>query len=234
MKRIGIIPARSGSKRLEGKNSLPFCGMTLVEISVRCALASRVFDKIIITSDDFSHKKNEEISKLVEFHSRPSLLATDETTSVDVLKYICNHFSFKKEDLICMLQPTSPLRLQCDIQKSMGNSSVSVCVKSGNNNWLRHSVVEIYKKYNISNYHTEDVGKYASNLYFNGAVYWISVNELFLQNLLFSEKTKLFVMPEYRSIDIDLKQEFDLAEKRFKALDVLKIFEEPLGVEFDD
>lgn len=218
IKRIAVIPARSGSKRLEGKNSRLFCGMTLVEITARCALTSGIFDKIIITSDDASHRKNEAISDLIKFHLRPPELSTDDATSVDVIKYICNQFNFQKEDLICLLQPTSPLRLPSDIQESTGNSTVSVCVKSHGNNCLRHSVSEVFTKYNISHNFHEDVNVAEADLYFNGAVYWMSVEELFFQNLLVSDKTKLFFMPEYRSIDIDYEKEFILAESRFKLL----------------
>ncbi|MDA7455164.1 hypothetical protein N8844_03815 [Planktomarina temperata] len=223
MLRIGVIPARSGSKRLKGKNSLPFCGMTLVEISVLCALASRVFDKIIITSDDFSHKQYEKMSDQVVFHARSPNLAADETTSVEVLKDICDHYFLQNEDLICMLQPTSPLRLPSDIKQSIGISSVSVCTKSIDNTWLRHSVRETYKKFNVTYNQDDKTYLGCDQLYFNGSIYWIRMGDLYSHNMLINDKTVLFHMSEFRSIDIDFKNEFDLAEKRFMKLGILNL-----------
>lgn len=219
IQRIGVIPARSGSKRLKGKNSLPFCGMTLVEISVRCALAARVFNKIIITSDDISHKKYEEISDIILFHARPSHLAADETTSVDVLKDICDNYRLEKEDLICMLQPTSPLRMPVDILKTLGDNSVTIFDKTVHTPWARHPIKQLAEKYDVQFPNIDNLER----KYFNGAVYWSSVAKLRARELLFDKDTNFVEMPGFRSIDIDYLDEFIEAEKRFIELGILEL-----------
>ena len=66
MSKIAVIPARSGSKRLPKKNYKPFNSRTLVEIARDKCLATGIFDKVIISSDDpvFEKLKN---CKEVEF-----------------------------------------------------------------------------------------------------------------------------------------------------------------------
>ncbi|MEE2746276.1 MAG: hypothetical protein VX617_05285, partial [Pseudomonadota bacterium] len=52
MTRLAAIPIRSGSKRLPRKNYIPFNYRNLVQVALEKCLASEIFDKIIITSDD--------------------------------------------------------------------------------------------------------------------------------------------------------------------------------------
>ena len=52
MKRLCIIPARGGSKRLPRKNIKLLCGKPLVFYTIDAVLKSKIFDKVIFTSDD--------------------------------------------------------------------------------------------------------------------------------------------------------------------------------------
>ena len=51
MKRIAVIPARSGSKRIPGKNTKIFCGKPMLAYSIEAALASGVFDMVMVSTD---------------------------------------------------------------------------------------------------------------------------------------------------------------------------------------
>ena len=55
IKRLAIIPARAGSKRIKNKNMKLFFGKPLIYYSIKAALDSKIFDKIHISSDS---KKN--------------------------------------------------------------------------------------------------------------------------------------------------------------------------------
>lgn len=52
MSRVAIIPAKSGSRRLPGKNFLPFWGRPIIEYSIETARASKLFDYIVVSTDD--------------------------------------------------------------------------------------------------------------------------------------------------------------------------------------
>ena len=49
---IAIIPARGGSKRIKNKNIKKFHGKPIISYTIKCAIDSKVFDKIIVSSDN--------------------------------------------------------------------------------------------------------------------------------------------------------------------------------------
>ena len=49
---VAIIPARGGSKRIPRKNIKPFAGKPIVGYSIEAALQSRLFDRVIVSTDD--------------------------------------------------------------------------------------------------------------------------------------------------------------------------------------
>ena len=58
-----VIPARGGSKRIPNKNVKIFCGKPIIVWSIELAIASKCFDKIIVSTD------NKEIADLAVFLS---------------------------------------------------------------------------------------------------------------------------------------------------------------------
>ena len=54
---IAIIPARGGSKRIPKKNIKDFFGKPLIAYSIEVALASDLFEKVVVTTDDESIAK---------------------------------------------------------------------------------------------------------------------------------------------------------------------------------
>ena len=106
-----IIPARANSKRLPGKNMKILGGKPLIQHSIDFALKNFSNKDIWVNSDDreileFANKKG--IMTLL----RPDELATDFSTTVDVLKHHVNYFKKNKIacDAIILLQPTNPFR----------------------------------------------------------------------------------------------------------------------------
>ena len=50
MRKLAIIPARGGSKRIPKKNIKPFLGTPIIKYSIDSALRSKIFDEVIIQS----------------------------------------------------------------------------------------------------------------------------------------------------------------------------------------
>ena len=100
-----IILARAGSKRLKNKNVRILHNKPLVSWSIEAAVYCKYANKVIVSSD------SEEILKIAkEYDSnialkRPSLLAQDETTSIDAVIHAINSCE-KKYDYTVLLQPT--------------------------------------------------------------------------------------------------------------------------------
>ena len=218
-KYLAIIPARGGSKRLPRKNVLDLCGKPLISWSIEAALKSKYISKVVVSSDD------EEILNIssnfgVDIIKRPYELANDTATTFDAIKHTINNL--EKYDYIVLLQPTSPLRNENQIDEAIelleekkADAIVSVCEmdhsplwsntlpKDGNmNNFLRDEVL---------NKRSQDLEKYYS---LNGAIYICKTDKL-LENKSFFLKDNIFayIMDRKSSIDIDEEIDFLFAER---------------------
>jgi len=112
MKILGLIPARGGSKGVPRKNIKPLAGKPLLAYTAEQALASKLLDRVILSTND------EEIAEVgrkcgleVPF-MRPDELAQDNSGSLGVVKHALAFFERQGEffDAVCLLQVTSPYR----------------------------------------------------------------------------------------------------------------------------
>jgi CMP-N,N'-diacetyllegionaminic acid synthase len=118
---LAIIPARGGSKGLPGKNIRPICGKPLIGWTVEKALKSRYIDRVMVSTDsqeiaDAARKHGVEVPIL-----RPAELATDTASSYDVIRHAVAYQESVGEafDYIVLLEPTSPLREDDDIDRML-------------------------------------------------------------------------------------------------------------------
>jgi CMP-N-acetylneuraminic acid synthetase len=81
---IGMIPARMGSQRLKQKNQRKLMGIPLITWAIRKCVAAGVFDEIWVNSEHLSFREIAE-EEGVNFHKRPSELASNTATSEDFI-----------------------------------------------------------------------------------------------------------------------------------------------------
>lgn len=108
MKRLAIIPARSGSKGLKDKNITNLCGKPLIVYSIEAALLSGIFDKILVSTDS-EHYADISRQYGADVIMRGVAQSNDKATTFDVLVDIFNRLD-EEYDYFTLLQPTSPLR----------------------------------------------------------------------------------------------------------------------------
>jgi len=111
MKSICIIPARGGSKRIPKKNIKLFHGKPLIAYSIENALASKLFDKVIVSTDnthiaEIAKKYGAEIPFL-----RPKELSDDYAGTWDVVEHAIKFLEAQGESYkyVCTLYATAPL-----------------------------------------------------------------------------------------------------------------------------
>ena len=125
-----IIPAKSTSQRLPGKNMKLLNGKEMYKYSVEAALESGVFTNIVVSTEDsrLAQAASGCGTKGTEYHqyktqlfgvTRDEELASDTTTVFEVCKDFIEDnmggFHFEDEDFAVLL-PTSPLRSAQDIK----------------------------------------------------------------------------------------------------------------------
>ena len=116
---IGVIPARGGSKSVPMKNIASVAGHPLIEYTYKSALASGVFDEVVIVTED---ERIAEVSRSFGalVISRPAELAQDSSPTEPTLSHTLEHFRNEKEtefEYLALLQCTSPLRSLQDYKK---------------------------------------------------------------------------------------------------------------------
>jgi len=116
-KRLAVIPARGGSKRLARKNILPLAGKPLVQWAIEQAEDSGLFDRILVSTEDPEIADVARgLGPYVPF-LRSSTLADDTTDVGSVVLNVVEELEARGEiyDSVCILLATSPLRSAGDI-----------------------------------------------------------------------------------------------------------------------
>jgi N-acylneuraminate cytidylyltransferase len=110
--RICIIPARGGSKRIPRKNIKPFLGLPMVAYPIRIALESRLFDEVMVSTDD-----PEIAATAVEFGAKVPFFrgpehSGDFSGTIQVVAEVLNQYQAEQHRVFdhgCCIFPTSPL-----------------------------------------------------------------------------------------------------------------------------
>ena len=234
---LGLIPARGGSKGLPGKNIKPLLGKPLIAWTIEQALASKYLDIVVVSTDD---KEISEISKKygaeVPF-IRPKELAKDNAKGIDVvlhtMDWVKENDNRKQYDLIMLLQPTSPLRTKEDIDKAIellflkkAKAIVSVCEVDHHPLWANtlpeDGCMKDFIKPQVMNKNRQELPVFYR---LNGAIYLAYCNYLKERKSFIGKDTFAYIMPRERSIDIDNKIDFKLAEVLKKLQDIKTNYE---------
>ena len=120
MKRLAIIPARAGSKRILNKNIKYFCGKPMIHYILNTANESKLFNKIHVSTESSNVASVcEEIGITTDF-LRPKELADDMTPIMPVLKYTLKKYldMGEKFDEVWLLMACSPLVQSNDLIKA--------------------------------------------------------------------------------------------------------------------
>lgn len=110
MKKIAIIPARGGSKRIPRKNIKDFLGKPIIAYSIEAAIKSELFDELMVSTDD------EEIASVAIKYGanipfmRSKKNADDFATTADVLIEVLTEYKKRNREFeyICCIYPTAP------------------------------------------------------------------------------------------------------------------------------
>jgi len=220
---VAIITARGGSKRLPDKNIKPLGGKPLIAWSVAAALGATSIRRTIVSTDDARIGDAARAAGAEVPFERPAELATDGAGHLEVLRHAIDWLEQDEgrcPELICLLQPTSPLRLAEDIdgavavQLSTGaDCVVSMCKVS------KHPAImyQLDASGAAAAFYSGDSGKFRSQdyldlYYLNGAIYVLRTDAFRARNRVLSDAPQAYVMPAERSVDIDDELDFVVAE----------------------
>lgn len=222
---LGIIPARSGSKGIPGKNTRLLAGRPLLEYTIRAARASKVIDRLILTTDSEQIATvGQQLGLEVPF-LRPTELAQDETPMVPVLKHsiLFLEQSGWSADIIVLLQPTAPLRrpkhiidavtLLCDTQCDSVASVVEVPRHFSPDYVMKivdDKLMPFLPEGEFITRRQDTRPAYARD----GTVYVVWREVLMRENSLYGSNCRPLILPRHESITLDTLEDWAVAEQR--------------------
>ena len=112
-KRLLVIPARSGSKRIKNKNFKNFAGTNLFEIKLKSLKKVNLIDKIIVSTDSeiaikIAKKHN------INYHRREKYYATSKCTNSEFFENLAKSI---EGDFLMYTPCTAPLIQSSTIEK---------------------------------------------------------------------------------------------------------------------
>lgn len=108
MRRLAIIPARSGSRGLKDKNIIELCGKPMMAYSIEAALETGLYDRVIVTTDSDRYA-GIAASFGAETMIRGADISGDTASTFQVIEDVLGRVD-SVYDHFTLLQPTSPLR----------------------------------------------------------------------------------------------------------------------------
>ena len=217
MKKIAIIPARSGSKGLPNKNILMLGNKPLIAYTIEAALKSKEFERVIVSTDSLEYKYIAEKFGAKVF-MRSEELSNDKASSFVVIEDVLNKIEITV-DYFVLLQVTSPFRNENHIKESIkvfekGIDTYDFLVSMQKSDKSSSLIKPIYnsgtlEEYNIdySNYSRQKYDEYHPN----GAIFIGKVKEYLEQKHFFGKRSKAYFMNKEDSVDIDDSFDFEIA-----------------------
>tara|TARA_B100001996_G_C18627235_1_gene580278 strand:- start:554 stop:1240 length:687 start_codon:yes stop_codon:yes gene_type:complete len=224
-----IIPARGGSKGIQDKNIQEVGGIPLVSWSIiHAKYISTEEDKIIVSSD------SEKILNLAKKYDviglkRPKYLSGDKVFTEPVMKHVLNKFNPDENDLVILLQPTSPLRKKITIDETLraveSNEADSSLTLKKHHLFFWKKASRYVKPLYKNRPRRQDM---ESQLSETGSIYITKYKNFLKSGIRLSGNTKGIIAEPSESIDVDTYQ--DLQYVNLLSQDYLKEWEKELNI----
>jgi N-acylneuraminate cytidylyltransferase len=224
--RLAVIPARGGSKRIPRKNIKNFGGLPMIAWSIREAIESKCFERIIVSTDD------EEIADVAKAHGaeapflRPAKLSDDHTGTIPVIAHAIEWLIRQGETVseVCCLYATAPFVQASDLRRGLdllvsSGADYAFSVTSYASPIQR--AIRITSDHRVEMFHPEYFNTRSQDLeeawHDAGQFYWGKAEAWLSHKPLFSHDAVPVSLSRYRVQDIDTHEDWERAEWMFKA-----------------
>lgn len=225
-KRIAIITARGGSKRIPGKNIRSFCGKPILCYSIEAALESGLFDTVMVSTDS---EKIAEIAReagaQVPF-MRSEKTSGDYATTAEVLLEVIEEYKKggQEFDTICCLYPTAPFITASKLCKAIGileKEQVDSVIPVVRYSYPPQRAFVINDGFTVMKY-PEFIGARSQDLepFFHdcGQFYCMDAKAFARKKQIFTDRMVSIEVPETEVQDIDNETDWELAELKYRMM----------------
>lgn len=110
MKKIALVPARSGSKRIKDKNISILGGKPLIQYTLDLIDEMNFFDRSFVSTDSERYSSFVRSVSSSEIHLRPPNISQDHSSDIEWIEHLLTTFNLDEDSALFILRPTSPLR----------------------------------------------------------------------------------------------------------------------------
>ncbi len=226
MKNLCIIPARGGSKRIPRKNIKPFMGKPIIGYSIEAALKSRLFDEVMVSTDDADIAViARQYGAKVPF-MRSAKSSSDYATTEDVLIEVLDEYKRLGMDFdnICCLYSTAPFvtpeRLNEAYQKMIDEKVDAVFTVVAYSYPIQRCLHIVDGKIGMKwpEYQSARSQDLETIYHDAGQFYFGRVDQLRIENDLWMKNSVPLILPETEVQDLDTLTDWQLAEMKYNML----------------
>ncbi len=223
---IAIIPSRGGSKRIPKKNIKDFHGKPLIAYSIEAAIKSKLFSKVIVSTDD------EEIAKIAKKYGavvpflRPKELSDDFTGTGAVVNHALQYLKEQGEiyDFVCTIYATAPFldeKYLIEGFEKLKNSNAKNAFSCTSMPFPIQRTFKITNDERCEMFWPENFSKRSQDLeeafQDAGQFYWTNLN-IKSDEIIFGKDSIPIVLPRYLVQDIDTLEDWTRAEYMYEAI----------------
>jgi len=216
LKIIGIVPAKTPSTRLPNKNTKKFCRKSLISYSFELLLSVDQINTIVCLTNDSSVKEIAGDYNIDIIDEPEHLLQAKECG--ELASYVLTQR--KDFDVVILTHPTFPMRTKRDILEAInlineGFDSAIGISEIPHIQWSGTLNNKVFKLDNVNDFRTP-TQNLEKKYIINTAVFASTKENIVDSKTFINGKIGGVLVPQYRNIDINNKEDFDTAEKLFK------------------
>ena len=221
---LAIITARGGSKRIPRKNIKEFCGKPIIQYSIEAALQSKVFDEVMVSTEDAEIREiAEKCGAKIPFMRSEKTAGDMVMTHEVILEVLAEYEKIGQTfDYICCIYPTAPFitpeKLKESLKKLKETNADTVLpvvafsfppqrcfvIRDGNAEfkWPENRLVR-----------SQDLERWYHDC---GQYYFVRTDRFLETHNLIMEHTVPIIVDEMEVQDIDNYEDWELAELKYK------------------
>jgi pseudaminic acid cytidylyltransferase len=226
--KVAIIPARGGSKRIPRKNIAEFCGKPMIAWSIGAALESKLFDAVVVSTDD------EEIAEVARSYGaevpflRPAHLADDFSPTVPVIQHAIEALEKQGHKLkyLCCIYATAPMISSNDLIDAFSilraDSGLDYVFSCAEYPYPIQRALRVDGDNRIAMFdpkHSETRSQDLEPAYHDAGQFYWGTREAFADGRqIFSDRATGHVLGRWKVQDIDTQNDWMMAEKLFQLM----------------
>jgi pseudaminic acid cytidylyltransferase len=225
--KLAVIPARGGSKRIPRKNVKLFSGKPMIAWSIEAAQNTKLFDRIVVSTDDT------EIATIARKYGadvpfvRPAELSDDHSGTTPVISHAIEwHLKQDFDPIqICCIYATAPFLRSEDImlgQKTLDRSDIDFAFSATSYAFPIQRAFKLREDGRIEMFEPSQFQVRSQDLpeafHDAGQFYWGTRDAWLSGAPIFGSKSAPVFLPRYRVQDIDTPEDWEQAELMMEVL----------------